>query len=373
MAKYYWTGAVSSNVNNLNNWTLWGPNTGVTLPPAAPSRPTDDDDIIFVRFNGAGGTGSYPFNAPTGFLTGISGGNTAAKIGLMQVQDTFSRNLGSTASYFKFYARTVDLNRGATSGFTYAYLELVSDPLGVCGPNANPIVDVKCKISGPEVYIKGNAWQVRVPNVSYATYSKIYAYNLRSLFSCENVNARDIFYFNQTTTEPNVYKATEIINSDYEEKFQGYCTINVEAGFDRETIFSLQGNGITMTFTQVGVCGSDPSTGYTASNLTTLNVGTIIGSVNTSSANVVNVNHEVGIDNLNINAGTVNFNDANTVSVIYDGNFYPAKGVLATTQINNLEIANMTIRNVNGTDPSPNIKFFGNYDITAYPNDPLAP
>jgi hypothetical protein len=369
MAKYYWTGAVSSNVNNLNNWTLWGPNSGVTLPAAAPARPTDGDDILFVRFSGTG-TGAYPLNAPTGFLTGISGGNTAAQIGLMQVQENFPRNLGSTASYLKFYARDIDLTRGSTSGFTYAYLELVQDPTGVCGPDKNPHVQIKCKTSGPELYIKGNAWEVKVPQVSYPTYAKIYTENLRSLFACENVNSRDQFYFYETTTEPNVYKATEIINSDYEEKFLGYCSINVGAGFDRETIFSLQGNGITMTFTQVGVSGSTPA-GYTATTFTKLNVGTIVGSVQTSSANIVNVNHQSVFDNLNINYGTVNFNDANSVSIVADGEFFSDKAVLKTTQVNNLEVANMTIKNLNGSS-STNITLSGNYDITLYPEDPLA-
>ena len=57
MATYYWTGAVSTDVNDARNWSLWFTLDGITsAPPAAPSKPVSGSDIYFRKYNTTSGT-----------------------------------------------------------------------------------------------------------------------------------------------------------------------------------------------------------------------------------------------------------------------------------------------------------------------------
>ena len=183
-------------------------------------------------------------------------------------------------------------------------------------------------------------------------------------------NASDEFYFDSTTTTPILYSPNgeNITETSATQYFFGSPTININQGYQNTAIMFLSGTNLTMNLTQTGISGSNPvDLPYTLFN--SLNVGMQGGG--NSNSNIINSYHETFIETLAIQHGTVNFNDPSTVSVITSGNFYPDKAVITTTANNNLEIATITVRNTNGTD-TPNIKLFGNYDITAYPNNPLA-
>jgi len=364
MATYYWTGKVSSNVQDVNNWSLWGPSSGITLPPAAPTKPVNGSDVVLAKY-----PTTYPIYGPAGFLSGTSGGTLAVSIATLQVKEDFNKDIGISSNYFKFFAKEVDLNR-ASSGYTLAYIDIVEDPAGICGEDGNALVNVKAKASGCSFYIKGKAWQVQVPQVGYQTFAKIYGYGSNSYFACLSGNATDEFYFDSTTITPRLYSPNgeDITETSGTQYFFGSPKINISQGYSNTGILLLSGTNLTMNLTQTGISGSNPlDLPYTLFN--SLNIG-IQGGGN-SNSNIINSYHETFIETLSIQHGTLNFNDPSTVSVITSGNFYPDKAVLTTTANNNLEIATLTVRNTNGTDV-PNIKLFGNYDITAYPNDPLA-
>lgn len=364
MATYYWTGKVSSNVQDANNWSLWGPSSGITLPVSAPSKPVDNSDIIFAKY-----PSTFPIYGPAGFLSGTSGGTAAVTIATLQVKEDFNKSLGTSSNYFKFYAKEVDLNRAA-SGYTSAYLDIVSDPAGICGGEGNAFINIKAKAAGVKYYIKGTPWMVQVPQVAYQTFAEIYGYNSNSFYQSLNGNSKDIFYFDHTTVTPILYSPSgeDITTSSATQYFFGSPTINVNQGYDNNGVLFLSGTNLIMNLTETGVSGSNPvDLPYTVFN--SLNIG--LQGAGSSTSNIVNSYHETFIESLSIQNGTLNFNDPSTTSVIISGNFYPDKAVITSTAKDNLEIATLTVRNTTGTD-TPNIKLYGNYDITAYPNDPLA-
>ena len=362
MATYYWTGKVSSDVQNANNWSLWGPSSGVTLPASAASKPVDGSDVVLAKY-----PTTYPIFGPQGFLSGVSGGTLAVQLATLQVKEDFSKDIGTSSNYFKFYAKEIDLNRNS-SGYTLAYIDIVSDPAGICGANGNALVNVKAKAAGVKYYFKGAAWQIQVPQVAYTTYAKIYGYNSNADYACLNGNSNDEFYFDHTTVTPrNINENGEDITTSSALYFFGSPTINISQGFQGEHIILLSGNALKMNLLETGVSGSNPvDLPYTLFN--SLAIGMQGGG--NSNSNIVNSYHETFIESLSIQNGTINFNDPSTTSIIISGNFYPDKAILTTTASKNLEIATLTVRNTTGTD-STNIKLYGNYDITAYPNDPL--
>ena len=361
MATYYWTGRVSSNVQDVNNWSLWGPSSGITLPPAAPTKPVNGSDVILAKY-----PATFPIYGPAGFLSGTSGGTAAVSIATLQVKSDFNKDIGDPSNYFKFFAKLVDLNR--TSGYTLAYLDIVADPAGICGPDGNATVNIKGR--DVKYFIKGNAWSVNVPTHPTQTSAEIYGYGSNSYFQTLGNNSKDIFYFDHTTTTPTLYSASgdDITNDEANQYFFGSPTINIKQGYVNRANVSLGGSQLVMNLLQSGVSGSNPLD-LPPTSFNSLSIG-YYSPFTTSTSNVVNCYHEVGFDELNIQWGTINFNDPNAVSVIYSGEFIPEKAILNSLENNNLEIATLTIKNILGTD-TPNIKLFGNYDITAYPNDPL--
>lgn len=364
MATYYWTGKVSSNVQDANNWSLWGPSSGITLPASAPSKPVDNSDVIFAKY-----PSTFPIYGPAGFLSGTSGGTAAVTIATLQVKPDFNKDIGTSSNYFKFYAKLVDLNR-ADGGYTLAYIDVVEDPAGICGPDGNATVNIKGR-AGVKYFIKGNAWKVNVPTFATQTGAEIYGYGANSYFQSLSNNSKDIFYFDHTTTTPTLYSQSgdDITNEEANQYFFGSPTINIKQGYNNRANVALGGSQLVMNLIESGPSGSNPID-LPPTTFNSLSIGYFSNSM-TSTSNVVNCYHEVGFDELNVQWGTINFNDPNAVSVIYSGEFIPEKAVITTSQSNNLEIATLTIKNILGTD-TPSIKLYGNYDITAYPNDPLA-
>jgi hypothetical protein len=359
MATYYWTGKVSSDVQNANNWSLWGPSSGVTLPASAASKPVDGSDVILAKY-----PTTYPIFGPRGFLSGVSGGITAIQLATLQVKEDFDKDIGTSSNYFKFFAKNVDLNKSG-SGYTLAYIELTANPDGITmveDPHA--IVNIKSTVSTFQYYIKGVASLINIPQVKYETAAKIYLYNLSSPFMVLNNSSRDEFYLNSTTTMPTIFDVNQNdITASFNQVFVGSPVINIAQGFQSTGTITLAGNSV-MNLTATGVSGSNPlDLPYTLFN--TLNIGTI-----GSGQSNVNSYHETFIEKINIENGTINFYDPSTVSIITSGEFNPESATITSTNNNNLEIATLTIKNINGK-AAPNIKLYGNYDITAYPNDPL--
>ena len=102
MATYYWTGKVSSSVQDVNNWSLWGPSSGITLPPAAPTKPVDGSDVILAKY-----PSTYPVYGPAGFLSGTSGGTLSVSLATLQVKEDFNKDIGTSSNYFKFIANLI--------------------------------------------------------------------------------------------------------------------------------------------------------------------------------------------------------------------------------------------------------------------------
>jgi hypothetical protein len=361
MATYYWTGKVSSDVQNANNWSLWGPSSGVTLPASAASKPVDGSDVVLAKY-----PTTYPIFGPQGFLSGVSGGTLAVQLATLQVKEDFSKDIGTSSNYFKFFAKNVDLNKSG-SGYTLAYIELTANPDGITmveDPHA--IVDVKCKTNGTKFYFKGTASSLGViSQPQFVTNAEIYCYNLTSSFFCFNPLSQDKFYLDKTTTNATVYSENgDDITNLVTQIFNGQSSLNISQGYQSLSEIYLVGNGTSINLTQTGVSGSNPlDLPYTL--FTKLTVGVLGGPC------TVNSYHETFIEQLKIEKGTINFYDPSSVSVITSGEFDSQLASLNTTEKNNLEIATLTIKNINGK-AAPNIKLYGNYDITAYPNDPLA-
>ena len=361
MAKLYWTGKISSSVTNPQNWTLWGPNTGVTLPAESSTHPQNFDDVVFTKYS------TYPIYSPKGFLSGVSGGTLASQLSTLIVEENFPINIGDSSNYFKFYAKNVTLNRN--NGHTGEYIDFVSDPAGICGSIGNAYVSIKSKNDGINYYFKGNVWKIEIPQLKYNTFAKIYAQNTNAYFSCLNRLSADTFYFTATTTQPPLIVGG--VNVTAESAFQyfyGSPTINIEPGYNNAGILCLDGENLVCNLLVAGVSGSDPSD-TEATSFNKLNIGVFGGGI-VSTSNTLNVNHEVFLNSLTIKNGTINFNDTNSVSVINGGEFYTDSSIINMNQPDNLEIAALTLINTNGSAVNQ-IKTMGSVDITLYANSPL--
>ena len=145
MATYYWTGASGSNVNIRHNWSLFGPST--VNPPAAPTKPNLDADIIFDKW-----AATYPVNIPKGFLHfGNTAGATAMRLKSLTINPGYNLDIGTGSPtvenpatgncYFGFFAKniTIKSNNENSSEYPRRFLDLY-DGAGLLGATSNAVI-----------------------------------------------------------------------------------------------------------------------------------------------------------------------------------------------------------------------------------------
>jgi hypothetical protein len=182
MATYYWLGAVSGNVNDRYNWTLYNP--GFTGPTAANTRPPAGSNVIFSKFQGVcgyAGITNLPSYGPCGFFYGAtSSGTTAQYVVDFTVTPQFDKTMGSTGTYLSFFAKTININRGVTSSTLYNYLNVYDSPgASYSAANATLKVDARNQSSTIKTfnYVKGtlaSALIGYVPGVSNGSNNYFY-------------------------------------------------------------------------------------------------------------------------------------------------------------------------------------------------------
>jgi hypothetical protein len=297
MAIYYWRGAVSTNVNDPQNWTLWP--SGASGPPAAPTKPVWGSDIQFVKFLSSGGTLNYPIFGPSGTLTGntTSAASTAGVRYLksIKVAEDFPLNVGisGATTYLNVYADTVNLYH-AENSHSNVYLNMQPHPTsGVLG-----YINPSSKAPGVNYYIKGYG-NVSVITTAYPTYSNIYLYNFDGYVYSWASTSNDAFYFDPTSMIQNDMIFQGKGNQIYIQK--GFAIQNDKSMFLR----TYAGDSTqSLYLVPLGITGDTGPSEITQTTLKLITEGS------NNSRPYVYVGHGTDFTNLQMQAGHIQFGPA---------------------------------------------------------------
>ena len=306
MATYYWTGAVSTDVNDARNWSLWFTLDGITsAPPAASSKPVSGSDIYFRKYNTTSGTTPYPLFAPGGTLTGTGGytaglsGGAGSTTGVRYlnriiVSPDCSVNIGraGTTGYLNVYANEIILNHAANA-YTAGYLNPQPNPNNI---NQIPVISLQSEATGVNYYIKGSAHIVN--RASYNTYANATLYGLiQGTLNITNNNSNDVFYIDSTTEFDNANMTISgkgnVLNIGKDFSLMD-GTLNVNAITADATT--------TINFLPVGLSGACGPADYQYSTYKLKTNG-----VN-SNYPYINIQHGTWLQDLQLGAGHVYFN-----------------------------------------------------------------
>lgn len=304
MATYYWTGAISSDVNDARNWSLWFTQDALGgPPPPALSKPVSGSDIVFGKYNIAGLT-IYPLFSPGGTLTGTGGytaglsGGSGSTTGVrylnsIVVREDCAVNIGTgTTGYFNFYADRIYLNH-ASNSYSVAYLNPQPNSNNI---NQIPLVFLQSKTPGVNYYIKGSANIINI--ASYNTYSTTTLYGLlEGTLNVTNNNSNDVFYIDSTTEFNNANMTISgkgnVVNIGKDFSLMD-GTLNVNALTTDATT--------TINFLPVGLSGASGPVDYQYSTYKLKTNG-----VN-SNYPYINIRHGTYLQDLQLGAGHVHFN-----------------------------------------------------------------
>lgn len=303
MAVYYWRGAVSSDVNNPANWSLWYSSGATFLPPASTTKPVWGSDLQFVKWNIAGNT-SYPLYGPSGTLSGNSASPSSTAgiryIKSVKVQEDFPINIGvsglgfsGTTAYLSIYADSISLYHAANT-HNYVFLNLQPHPV-YSGP---AFVNLASKAPGVNYFIKG-VGSVSANLTAYPTYSNTYLYDFSGAVQAWSPTSFDKFYFNTTS------------QIDQDLIFQGQGNeIYLTKGFAIQSEKSMYLRALAPNSTQtlnllpVGISGDTGPAEYTQTTLKLITEGT------NNSWPLILVNHGTDFTNLQMQAGQIQFGPA---------------------------------------------------------------
>ena len=338
MANYYWLGVTGAcgNVNNPANWTLWTPQGACGfLPPAALTGPGYGDSVYFTRFTVSGacyGVDYYPQVAPQGQMLGRTGTAAGQHFENLWFEDNCPVPLGAADHYFKFNARFVSLNLGADNtqmNNQTSYIDV--------GKNSSYALYASIGINAGRshtYWIKGQARNVNTVIVSRPSYATVHLKDMEFAVPLEtsisafpvtnNYPSNDIFYLYPTTTGYNGFK------------LKGNAAFNIYSGYSQsqdtilygESYAETTGNTCIVNFLASGYSGPSGSNELSRSYIQNLKL-----TGNSKLTNIVNVNHGVDFVNLQVNAGTVNFNQANdtNATVVQKGYMYGATSKITAT------------------------------------------
>ena len=244
MATYYWTGASGSDVNNKNNWSLQGPNT--TNPPAAPTKPNLDSDVIFDKW-----ASTYPANIPKGFLHfGNTAGATAMRLKSVTINPSYNLDIGTGSPtvanpatgncYFGFFSKSVTIkcNNPNSSEYPRRFLDLY-DGAGLLGVTSNAVIFLAAT-GNNEIYFNGNIDNITNQGTTVPLKGTIYFNGATSNGSGGTMSAV-VFDCPLNSTAINIWnlKSQEIFNFSKEVTFSegsylnfngSQNVVNIEAG-----------------------------------------------------------------------------------------------------------------------------------------------
>jgi hypothetical protein len=291
MAVYYWTGAVSADPNNLQNWTLWW-QPGATFFVSATSKPVWGSDIRFVKW-ATSGAQQYPIFGPSGTLTGTAG-NPSSTLGIrylnsVKIDADYEKNIGTSTDYFVVSPSNVIFDKAA-NGWTACYLHTTTlfngaDPVITPQTGAEP---------SASVYLKGVGQFIESTTATPSKFN-FYLYNFDGSVKVYNTLSSSTYNFDTTSQIAN----DMIINGQS-------SRINITKGFALQNDGILRMNNGTLStqslyFTAPGICGSSGPSELTSTTMKLVTSGT---NVNSQS---INVDHGVDFADLQMNSGTINF------------------------------------------------------------------
>jgi hypothetical protein len=139
---------------------LFGPST--VNPPAAPTKPNLDADIIFDKW-----AATYPVNIPKGFLHfGNTAGATAMRLKSLTINPGYNLDIGTGSPtvenpatgncYFGFFAKniTIKSNNENSSEYPRRFLDLY-DGAGLLGATSNAVIYMAANGIN-EIYLNGH-------------------------------------------------------------------------------------------------------------------------------------------------------------------------------------------------------------------------